>query len=315
VFRLEGDGSETTLHSFNAKDESSRPRALALGPDGKLYGATAGYYDNAPAIAYRISTAGAFELLHRFDRYIYSSAFTFGPDGAPYANGGSGGGGPWAAGAVYRLEPDGSVTTLYQLSFIHNAPYYAMGSLALAEGGWLYGVSNRGGDHDMGAIYRVNINGASQVVYSFHEMGNGIDGKTPTWGPTSGPDGTVFGTTPAGDSKGGSVWQIDPAGVFSTAHFLKLDGSEGMVRAEGVSARGHGAVFGATSEGGAGNEGTVYRLAPSGRLKVLHSFASSGLEGSGFKDAPVAGKNGEILGTTCSGGSGGQGTIYRITRN
>ncbi len=309
VFRLQG-GRVKTLHHFNPKNESSGPSALTIGADGMFYGATGGDYQSASAIVYRIDSAGALQTIHRFDPYVWSSRVTFGPDGALYGNGG--GSGPWALGAVYRLALNGDLTTLYLLGRTTNAPYYGMGSLVLGADGWLYGAANRGGDHDMGAVYRVNSNGTSEVVYSFHAYWDEVDGKTPQDGPTAGPDGAVYGTTPGGAGAGGTVWKLDSNGLFSTLHKLPVDGAEGYDPIGGDALRTHGALVGATYSGGAEQQGTVYRLDPSGRMRILHSFASSQLEGSGFKGRPVIGKNGEIVGTACSGGASGHGTIYRL---
>lgn len=309
VFRLKGDGSVKTLHHFNPKNESSRPSALTVGADGMFYGATGGNYQSASAIVYRIDSAGTLQTIHRFDPYEGSSRVTFGSDGALYGNGG--GSGPWALGAVYRLTLNGDLTTLYLMGRTATAPYYGMGSLALGTDGWLYGAANRGGDHDMGAIYRVMPNGTSEVVYSFHAYWDEVDGKTPQDGPIAGPDGSVYGTTPSGAGAGGTLWKLDPNGVFSTLHKLPVDGAEGYAPIGGDALRKHGALVGATSSGGAEQQGTVYRFDPSGHMRILHSFASSQLEGSGFKDTTAIGKNGEIVGTACGGGSG-HGTIYRL---
>jgi uncharacterized repeat protein (TIGR03803 family) len=78
----------------------------------------------------------------------------------------------------------------------------------------------------------------------------------------------------------------------------------------------YGALFGTTELGGAGGQGTVFRLdLKSGRESVLHAFAP-GSDGINPVGAPIF--FGGLVGATSGGGggtscfSGGCGTIYRI---
>lgn len=310
VFLVNSMGKIETLHHFDPATESSRPTALTVGADGRLYGATGGNYESASAIVYRIDFRGGVKVLHRFERYVYSSRLTVGPDGALYGHGGAGSG-PWWGGVVYRLATDGSgLTKLYELGRTATAPLYAVGGLALGADGWLYGAANQGGDHGLGAVYRVNPSGASEVLHSF--LRDGKDGQQPFDGPTTASDGSVYGTTAYGTpNASGTVWRIDPAGVYATDD-LAWDGSEGLNPYGGVALRPNKALIGATHDGGAGGNGTVFRIDAQGRVKVLHDFDASGHDGTGHKDTPALGWKGEIWGTACGGGAEGHGTIYRI---
>jgi len=71
--------------------------------------------------------------------------------------------------------------------------------------------------------------------------------------------------------------------------------------------------FGSTQYGGASNVGTVFRMKPSGAVKVLHSFANDGVDGKQALSGLTLASDGLLYGTTQKGGSNGQGTVYRIS--
>jgi uncharacterized repeat protein (TIGR03803 family) len=78
-----------------------------------------------------------------------------------------------------------------------------------------------------------------------------------------------------------------------------------------------GTLYGTTTDGGANNDGTVFKITPSGKEAVLHAFTGGKSDGAN----PYGGLidiNGTLYGTTLSaGGSGcystGCGTVFKIT--
>jgi len=104
-----------------------------------------------------------------------------------------------------------------------------------------------------------------------------------------------------------------PAQTFTTLNsFNDTDGANpyaGLVQAT------NGDFYGTTYSGGANDEGTVFTITPSGTLTTLYSFCSQ----SGCTDGanPYAGlvqaTNGDLYGTTYSGGANDAGTVFTIT--
>ena len=74
---------------------------------------------------------------------------------------------------------------------------------------------------------------------------------------------------------------------------------------------GSGNLYGTTSQGGAHSKGTVFRLAPTGKLTVLHSF--SGPDGATPLAGLIRNAAGTLYGTASTGGAHGRGTVYRIS--
>ncbi|MGC2111441.1 MAG: choice-of-anchor tandem repeat GloVer-containing protein [Candidatus Korobacteraceae bacterium] len=77
-----------------------------------------------------------------------------------------------------------------------------------------------------------------------------------------------------------------------------------------------GNLFGTTSLGGQYHHGTVYQLTPDGlggwTEQVLYSFAP-GSGGSSPLGGVILDDAGNLYGTTCSGGSGGNGTVFLLS--
>ncbi len=76
-----------------------------------------------------------------------------------------------------------------------------------------------------------------------------------------------------------------------------------------------GNLIGTTTSGGAHNQGTVFRISPTGVEKVLYSFCAqqSCADGASPFDGVIMDKNGNFYGTTYSGGAHGLGTVFKIS--
>ncbi len=76
-----------------------------------------------------------------------------------------------------------------------------------------------------------------------------------------------------------------------------------------------GNFYGTTVSGGAYNKGTVFKITPGGTLTTLYSFCaqSSCPDGAGIGAPLVQGTDGNLYGTTTSGGADGYGTVFKIT--
>jgi uncharacterized repeat protein (TIGR03803 family) len=78
-------------------------------------------------------------------------------------------------------------------------------------------------------------------------------------------------------------------------------GSDGAYPEAGLIADAAGNLYGTTWGGGAGGQGTVFQLDPSGNLTVLYSF--TGGDGSRPGASLLADAAGNLYGTTSSGGA------------
>ena len=72
-----------------------------------------------------------------------------------------------------------------------------------------------------------------------------------------------------------------------------------------------GNVYGATSQGGRYNKGTIFKLSPNGKLSVLHEF--TGKSDGAFPESVVLASDG-LYGITYRGGAYKWGTVFRLSR-
>jgi uncharacterized repeat protein (TIGR03803 family) len=144
-----------------------------------------------------------------------------------------------------------------------------------------------------------------------------------------GPNGVLYGTTQTGGSgcSGygcGTVFSLRPAPTVcktalcpwtETVLYRFTGDPDGANPGNGdlIFDR-PGNIYGTTEEGGAYGDGAVFKLASSGGVwtaTVLHSF--DGADGTSPWGGLIFDKDGNLYGTTTSGGSYGGGTIFELT--
>jgi uncharacterized repeat protein (TIGR03803 family) len=135
--------------------------------------------------------------------------------------------------------------------------------------------------------------------------------KYPTAALAEGPDGNFYGTTQYGGANGvGSVFRMTTNGGLTT--LVSFNGTNGCYPFAGLTLGADGNLYGVTAHGGTnGNYGTVFAMTPAGGLTSLFSF--NGKNGS-YPAAELApGTNGNLFGSTASGGANGVGTVFQMT--
>ncbi len=164
VFKITPAGALTTVYAFHGQDGGVPVPGLVQDTDGSFYGTT--YYGGTTnsGTVFRIAADGTFTNLY---------SFTGGDDGSnPYgglllaADGNFYGttlnGGTYADGTVFRIDRNGTLTTLAEFDGYQGANPAA----ALAQGpdGNLYGTTESGGVNYAGVVFRIRIDGPLQIT-------------------------------------------------------------------------------------------------------------------------------------------------------
>ncbi len=253
-------------------------------------------------------------------------------------------------GSIYELFP--STGGNYNLTPIHqfsaSAGYDPTSPLVAGANGVLYGTTENGGNNSAacgslgcGGVFSLTPPVPPANVWAFHDIhrfNGGTDGYEPSTGLLVGPDGTLYGTTRFGGTKGcaggggcGTVFSLTQSGgpwIKRTLYSFQ-GGSDGNYPISGagnlVIAAG-GVIYGVTSEGGgtACNGqgcGTLFQLTPpavpggSWKETILHAF-TGGVDGENPFSGPAIDPTGVLYGfadggsgTSCSGG--GCGVVYQ----
>lgn len=219
-------------------------------------------------------------------------------------------GGKFGLGALYRMTPDGTTTTL--VSFNATTGTAPRGPLTLGRDGNLYGVTSAGGNCDIcGTAFRLSKKGKFKIL---HRFSGTEDGAAPNGGLVQTADGNFYGTThDGGEWRAGGIFRMTPDGtVTREASFYGLLGAyfprAGMVLAS------DGALYG-TGAGGEGGWGAVYRFEPG--VGVTWGASLDRYTGASPASRLVQGADGYLYGTASSygpntGGLTGNGTIFRF---
>jgi len=320
VFKLTLDGTLTTLFVFTYDpttdtfpDGNAPEAALVEGPDGNLYGTTAGGGrqnggSSALGTIFKMSPAG--DLLGSFPVYgfadisIPNAPLLLGTDGAFYSTSYQSGGG-LGSGAVYQFSTAGVVTVLHGFNDTPdgNVPN---GGLVLGSDGNFYGTTQFGGTSHLGTAYRISEGGTYEELVSF----DGSNGAQPLGQMIQATDGNFYGTTVAGGSHSqGTVFQLTPAGVLTTVYNFTYSqsGDTDAAQPKGTLVQGvDGRLYGTSQDGGLYNMGAVFALDLG--LPGTFNLASAASVKHGFAiDLPLSGTPG------VEDRSGGRQSAYSIT--
>jgi uncharacterized repeat protein (TIGR03803 family) len=200
-------------------------------------------------------------------------------------------------------------------------------AVILDAAGNLYGETNMGGTSTLcgggcGIVYELQpTSGGTWKEHILHDFGTGGDDLGfPGGALLLDKTGRLYGTAGGGTHAHGAVYRLSPQSggqwkatiLHSFAGGANGDGPDG-----GVAMDKAGNLYGTTVAGGDPNCdcGVVYKLALASKGKwvytVLHSFA--GNDGAQPAAQLILDSQGNLYGTTITGGAGGYGVAFEIT--
>jgi uncharacterized repeat protein (TIGR03803 family) len=267
--------SENILHSFTGGPDGFGPGGgVVFDSAGDVFGTTPDGGKFAQGTVYEVFRSGGVWR----ERVIH--AFTGGRDGGVGSLGlllidASGNllgvteiGGAYGAGTVFRMSRGAkgrwSFATLYAFKGTPDAgsPY---GGLIADASGNLYGTTYYGGTAGMGTVFeltpRTRGGYRERVLYSFK---GGSDGSSSTSTLILGGSGVLYGTTSAGGGTCdcGTIFKVNSiTGKERVLHAFG-SGTDGAYSYYGLTAGGHGVLYGTTVAGGLYNQGTVFEFKP-----------------------------------------------------
>ena len=231
-------------------------------------------------------------------------------------------GGIHGVGVMYRMTPDGSLSTAH--SFCTQKPLCADGKDVLVgpilgSDGNLYGATSYGGSSDTGVIYRMSPDGEFTVIHNICPTNTCPDGTDISW-LTEGSDGNFYGATAdKGSHNDGEVFRVSPSGEFRVLHnFCSLaDCADGGLASsppiEGID----GNFYGVARGGGGLQGGVMYEITSSGTYSVIHNFCDYSDDNcSGAQPLSlVQDVSGNFFGVTTFAGAHGVGSLFEVTAN
>jgi uncharacterized repeat protein (TIGR03803 family) len=168
----------------------------------------------------------------------------------------------------------------------------------------------------LGSLGGADANSKYEVLYSFGAQAN--DGANPQAGLIADSAGNLYGTTVNGGAGTvGTVFKLAPDGAETVLYSFGKRANDGANPYAGLIADSEGNLYGTTSLGGKGcgshyepttTCGTVFKVTPKGKEKVLYSFGG-GDDGWNPLAGLIMDRAGNLFGTTEFGGHSGCGSL------
>jgi uncharacterized repeat protein (TIGR03803 family) len=225
---------------------------------------------------------------------------------------------------VFKITPQGTLTTLWQFGSLSNDADGNSPMAGLIQGidGDFYGTTSWGGTNiGAGTVFKITSAGTLTPLWQFGSLPKYADGTAPFGALVQGTDGSLYGTTAEGgtnsiypDYDNGTVYKITLGGTLTPLwQFDSLSNNvDGRAPFAALLQSSDGNFYGTTGGGGANNHGTLFRITPAGTLTPLWQF-TGGMDGEEPQAALVQGTDGNFYGTTALGGAYNRGTFFRIT--
>ena len=261
VFKLtlNTTGKYEVLHSFNGADGANPSAGLIRDAAGNLYGTArfgGGAYD--VGTVFKLDATGTETVLHRFNgadgAYPYAGLIRD-AKGNLYGTTPQGGNG---SGTVFRLmNRTGKYEVLYRFTS-GGGGAFPFAPLIRDAAGNLYGVTQYGGASDLGTVFELDSTGKEIVLHSF----TGPDGVYPIAGVIRDAAGNLYGTTRFGGTYDcGTLFKLDAIGTYEVLHTFTC-GADGGRPIAGLIRDEAGNLYGTTPDGGAFENGTVFKFTP-----------------------------------------------------
>lgn len=260
--------------SSRSKHPRKLPSAVATVIGVVMFAASSLYCQTPPEIKYTVALKfnGTFngaqpvgELLLDSQGFVYGTT-VYG--GADYGECTPGPG----CGVLYKWG-HGRFTTLHDFTGQNPSIYFPDSGLIRDAEGNFYGETNG----DFGTVYKLDTLGNINVLHSFTEQE-----FWPSGGLIQDAAGNLYGVTNGRCNPGvgcGEVFRINPAGSETVLYTFPTGGNEGSNPQSALVQDAQGNLYGTTSFGGThanvndtSGSGVLFKLAPSGKLTVLHYF-------------------------------------------
>lgn len=326
--------AETTLVLFDGPNGDSASSDFAIDRSGKIFGNTIYGGRYGAGTAFSISTkrhAVRERVIWSFggqnDGVFPDAGMVLDRNGALYGT--TPVGGPFGGGNVYKLARAGG---RYQETILHDFGggadgKYSAAPVTLRAHGAIYGTTGGGGNgcqNGCGIVFKLTPAGSRYKESALWSFRGGTDGSGPESGVTFDATGAIYGTTYFGGGTRcasgygcGTAYKLTPSSSGYTEHVIWAfgKGTDGDYPLSNVVIGTHGRLFGTTQQGGTRFAGILWELIPSGSgyiERVLFDFGDSDVGGDP-EGTLISDVRHRLYGTTYIGGSGGVGTVFRLT--
>jgi len=158
------------------------------------------------------------------------------------------------------------------------------GKLLRDATGNLYGTTLDGGSNGAGSVFKLDPAGQETILLDFDTLVSGDSPDTPL---VQDEAGNLFGEVQVGGpgNAGGVLFELPAEGGFDALHVFARGKNSPVIPTGGIFRDQSGNIFGTTIGGGHTCTvacGTIFRLNPGGKLRLLYKFTGGADGGSPF---------------------------------
>ncbi|CAN5611462.1 hypothetical protein BH10BAC2_BH10BAC2_05760 [soil metagenome] len=309
IFKITPAGVFTVLRHMNNADGVHSQSDLIQATDGNFYGMAYSGGANFGGTVFKITSGGTFTVLRNFSATTdgqgpYGSLLQ-GTDGNFYGMTSSGGAN--SGGTIFKITAAGALTVLHALQTTTDGSS-PRGSLVTGTDGNYYGLTNIGGSNLSGTLFKITPAGVFTVLSQFN---GATQGNAPYETLLKGKDSAYYGTTSSGGVYNyGTIFKIC-GGAVSILHSFNRTVDGGTPKGSLIQGTDNN-FYGTASDGGTSGSGTIFKITQAGVFTVLKNL-SSAVDGSIPQGSLLQATDGNFYGMNSSGGTGGVGTIFKIT--
>ncbi len=324
VFQISPEGTYAEIVSFDGLGDPSQGSqpfdGLIQGVDGDFYGTTQLGGSGDSGTIFRASISGTLTTVIEFTGNgganigSVPNSLVLGGNGELYGTTQAGGFGSNDVGTAFRLDSDGSMTTLVDFASLRGGGAGAapLAAVVLGSNGYFYGTTYFDGATDSGTVFQMTPAGIIERLAEFTGTAGTLPGRGPLAPLVEGQDENFYGVTSGGGGNdGGTVFRISPDGDALT--LFEFDNPEGSPESP-LTLGNDGHFYGTTPSDGADGVGTIFRITSEGVFTTLIEF--TGIDGDSRGANPSAltlAGNGSLYGTTRAGGMNDVGTLFELT--
>jgi len=282
LFKIDSSGKHRILHIFSGDADGGGPAQRLIRDDERnFYGVAyrggnrnCGIYRRGCGVIFRIDATGTESVLYTFGQAADggNGVGDLIRDKVGNIFGTTNRGGDYTWGSVFKLDPEGTWTTLYSFTGFAdgNAP---TSGLIRDENGSFYGSTQFGGDptcgfylNGCGVIFKLDSANSETVLYTF--TGDPNQGE-PFGALLRDASGNLYGTSYPGavcDPHCGNVFKLDPSGNKTILHEFN-NPSKGLWLGH-LTRDKAGNLYGTTWSGGRKNDscyygcGVIFKIVP-----------------------------------------------------
>jgi uncharacterized repeat protein (TIGR03803 family) len=241
----------------------------------------------------------------------------------------------YGCGAVIEFTPPATVGGAWTAQTVHaftgadgDVPF---AGLIFDTFGALYGTAAHGGaagcyhGEGCGTVFKLtppSTPGGPWTETTLYKFAGGVDGESPTGNLVFDTFGSLYGTTFAGGPANcGVIYKLTPpatqGGAWTKTALYSFSGADGCFPQANLIFDTAGALYATTQNGGALDQGVVFKLTPPATPggawteALLHTFAG-GADGAIPYNALMFDTAGALYGTTWKGGSKSAGIAFKL---